>query len=77
LLLSLTSAMADRRAVTLVVFLALNTLWDMAFGPIYSSLPYLAPALGLLLLPRNLSARETPRDEPLRLGDEAGASSHP
>jgi len=81
LLLSLTSAMADRRAVALVVFLALTALWDMAFGPIYSSLPAIAPALGLLLLPRDRAARAAPRDEPLRLGrdrapaDDAGAAS--
>jgi hypothetical protein len=80
LLLSLTSTMADRRASALVVFLALTALWDMAFGPIYSSLPALTPALGLLLLPRDRAARAAPRDEPLRLGrdraatDDAGAA---
>jgi hypothetical protein len=81
LLLSLTSAMADRRAVALVVFLALTALWDMAFGPIYSSLPPVTAALGLLLLPRNRAARAAARNEPLRLGrdrtavDDAGAAS--
>jgi hypothetical protein len=81
LLLSLTSAMADRRAVALVIFLALTALWDMAFGPIYSSLPAITPALGLLLLPRDRAARAAPRNEPLRLGrdrtaaDDAGAAS--
>jgi hypothetical protein len=72
ILLSLTSAMADRRAGALVVFLALNALWNMAFGPLYSNLPDLTPALGLLLLPRSRAAREGPDDEPLRLGPAAG-----
>jgi hypothetical protein len=81
LLLSLTSAMADRRAVALVVFLALTALWDMPFGPMYSSLPAVTAALGLLLLPRDRAARAAARDEPLRLGrdrtaaDDAGAAS--
>ncbi len=52
LLLSLSSAMADRQASALVVFLALNSLWNLAFGPLYSSLPELIPALGLVLLVR-------------------------
>jgi hypothetical protein len=81
LLLSLTSAMADRRVVALVAFLALTALWDMPFGPIYSSLPALTPALGLLLLPRDRAARVAPPNTPLRLGhdrtaaDDAGAAS--
>lgn len=67
LLLSLTGVMADRRADAVVVLLALNVLWDMAFGPIYSSLPALTPALGLLLLPRDRAARAAPPEEPLQL----------
>jgi hypothetical protein len=73
--------MADRRVVALVAFLALTALWDMAFGPIYSSLPALTPALGLLLLPRDRAARVAPPNTPLRLGhdrtaaDDAGAAS--
>jgi hypothetical protein len=60
LLLALTSALAARKAAPVVVFLVLNALWNLPFGPLYSSLPVLIPALGLVMLPRTADAELNP-----------------
>lgn len=52
LALSLTS-----RAVALLAFLLLNSLWDLAFGPLFSDLPTIALALGLSLPERAPTGR--------------------
>lgn len=65
--------LADRTAIALGVFLALRTLWDLAFSPIGSSLDQLVLAVAVILVParrrpgRRPSAgtRRTPR--PTRL----------
>jgi hypothetical protein len=64
ILLSLTARMADRKASALVLFLALTALWDVAFSPLYSGLPDLTPALGLLLLRRDRPRRDPWADDP-------------
>lgn len=49
---SLASAAARRVASGLAIYLACLMLWNFAFGPIYSSMPIIVLALGMLLLPR-------------------------
>lgn len=44
--------LADRSASALLIFTVMITAWNLAFNPTYSSLPYLAFALGLALVPR-------------------------
>ncbi|TQL01429.1 O-antigen ligase family protein [Cellulomonas sp. SLBN-39] len=49
---SLASAVARRVATGLVIYLTCLMLWNFAFGPIYSAMPILVLAFGMLLLPR-------------------------
>ncbi|WP_218022719.1 hypothetical protein [Cellulomonas biazotea] len=49
---SIASAAARRVASGLVIYLTCVMLWNFAFGPIYSSMPIIVLALGMLLLPR-------------------------
>lgn len=62
---SLATAIARRTASGLVVYLTCVLLWNFAFGPIYSSMPVLVLALGLLLLPRT---QATARSDAAGLG---------
>ncbi len=48
--------LAARSASALLVFTVMISAWNLAFNPTYSSLPYLALALGLALAPRSVSA---------------------
>lgn len=47
------SALSRRQVSPLVAFLVVANVWNLAFQPIYSSLPSLALALGVVLWPRN------------------------
>jgi hypothetical protein len=49
---SIASAAARRVASGLAIYLTCVMLWNFAFGPIYSSMPIIVLALGMLLLPR-------------------------
>ncbi|WP_164700491.1 hypothetical protein [Modestobacter sp. KNN46-3] len=66
----LTVALSRRRAPALLCFLALLSLWDLAFGPLPSNIPEVALTVGLLLLPAVDRARP-PSREP------AGAAATP
>ena len=63
LVLSLAAALAERRAVPLVVFLTLMGLWSLAFGPIYSDLSDVLLALGLCLAARSSTGAATTTPE--------------
>jgi len=52
LLSALASALSARRADALASFLVVTALWDLGFGPIYTNLPDVAFALGIVLIPR-------------------------
>jgi hypothetical protein len=43
-------------ASALLLFVAVKTLWNLLFGPFYSSISILELALALILLPRKRSA---------------------
>lgn len=50
----------------LLAFLAMLAVWDLAFGPIYSNLPEIALAAGLMLLEKPLRRRRTLATAPAR-----------
>jgi capsular polysaccharide biosynthesis protein len=52
LLAGFTRLLTRRQASPLAVFLVVANMWNLAFQPIYSSLPSLALALGVVLWPR-------------------------
>jgi len=56
-----TVALSRRRAPALVCFLALISLWDLAFGPLPSNIPEVALTVGLLLLPAPDRSSRFPR----------------
>lgn len=61
---SIASAAARRVASGLTIYLTCVMLWNFAFGPIYSSMPIIVLALGMLLLPRpGVDAGEATLDE--------------
>lgn len=49
LLAGFTASLSRREASPLAIFLVVASMWDLAFQPIYSSLPSLALALGVVL----------------------------
>jgi capsular polysaccharide biosynthesis protein len=55
-------ALSRRRAPALVCFLALISLWDLAFGPLPSNIPEVALTVGLLLLPAPDRSSRSPHD---------------
>ncbi|MFE7228683.1 O-antigen ligase family protein [Nocardioides sp. NPDC057577] len=59
-------SMAHRTGTALGIFLALQLGWNLFFGPIISSLPPLALALGVFLLQRkdDVPAPSTPKPQP-------------
>ncbi len=57
-------SMADRTGAALGIFLALQLGWNLFFGPIISSLPPLALALGVFLLPRKEADTAPPTQKP-------------
>lgn len=65
-----------RAASGIVLFLAAKTLWDVAFGPLYSAVPLLVLALGLLLVPRGTRARRA-AVSPASEGVEVAAARGP
>lgn len=64
--------LAERSASALLIFTVMITAWNLAFNPTYSSLPYLALALGLALVPR--MSRGAPPDQ--RPGDTTDVLPH-
>jgi len=59
LLAGLTGCLSRREASPLSIFLVVASMWNLAFQPIYSSLPSLAIALGVVLWEKqDLSRRE-------------------
>ncbi|MEU6138433.1 hypothetical protein [Nocardioides sp. NPDC047086] len=57
-------SMAHRTGAALGIFLALQLGWNLFFGPIMSSLPPLALALGVFLLPRKEADTAPPTRKP-------------
>ncbi|RNL55440.1 oligosaccharide repeat unit polymerase [Arthrobacter oryzae] len=60
------TAVAGRRASGLVLFLAVISLWNLLFSPMYTSMPILALAVGLVLA-------RAPRTAPQRAADVAAS----
>jgi len=56
---SLATGVARRSASGVVVYLAVLTLWNLAFGPIVSSMPVLVLTVGLLLIRRDRPPDDT------------------
>lgn len=66
LVVALSELLARRQASALLLYLVLNAEWSLAFGPIYSDLPDIALALGLVLSHR--AATDGPPSQPASVG---------
>jgi hypothetical protein len=64
----LVELLSRRQAPALICFMALTSLWNLAFGPLPANLPDVAFGLGLLLLPRS-------RDISFHYGDRSSATA--
>lgn len=73
LLAGFLSSLTRRQAGPLAVFLVVASMWNLAFQPIYSSLPSLALALGVVLWPRS----EVSRTESTGLASSRSATTRP
>jgi len=62
------TGLAARNLSALMAMLVVRISWDLLFGPLYSSLPILALAVGLALRRRTTSRDREEREDPVPLG---------